>query len=398
MVKDRKTAQDNNLLEYLQQWMDGHSTEWNERVRISFQEMIDQFKQHNIVTYTQLCAFVNDEQAAPSLRDRAMYADMLLGFDNRRVITWLRRALQSPDDTVRVTAARRLCMSRSRRAVAPLIEIVLNKREAESLRNDAIYALGSIGDKRAAEPLRQIMLDTSESPLLRGEAIERSTYLAHSDRLGLTENYSALLSDAMPDVRFWALYALTTVEIETLDREKLLEKVDAIAAFDHAIPETFGWHVDREALLLLEQLYEHQFMASDEDTVTNFYLISPAPEYETLSHQYRKWREDWRYDLLPIPSVTLQVDPDWLAERLREHWSDVRLNVRVPKPQTYLLDWQLMIDGRFLSGGLHRDKYGVVIMGESGIPEVFARWYRSIISTDQPLYLYQWADEGILLE
>jgi HEAT repeat protein len=244
--------QDNHLLEDLQRRMDSYSADQYENLRISFQEMIDQLKQHNITTYTQLCTLIDDEQAAPSLRDRAMYAAGILRIDKRRTIPRLLRALQSPDDAVRIAAARQLGMSLSRRTIAPLIEIILNKREAESLRNAAIYALGSIGDKRAAEPFRQLMFDTSESPLLRGEAIERSTYLAYEDRQRLVEDYASLLSDAIPDVRFWALYALTTVDIETLDREKLLGKVDAIAAFDQVIPETFGWHVSREALLLLE--------------------------------------------------------------------------------------------------------------------------------------------------
>ena len=98
---------------------------------------------------------------------------------------------------------------------------------------------------------------------------------------------------------------------------------------------------------------------------------------------------------LTPPSVTLDIDPAWLTDRLREQWPDVQLNTREPRPQAYLLDWRMTMEGKIVSGALHRDRYAVVITGDDAYP--FAAWYRSIVASEQPLYLYEWADYGVEL-
>jgi hypothetical protein len=96
--------------------------------------------------------------------------------------------------------------------------------------------------------------------------------------------------------------------------------------------------------------------------------------------------------------VTLHINPAWLADKLRERWPDVALNVREPRPQAYLLDWLLTFDNRTLIGALHRDQYAVVLTGDEADVHEFAAWYRSVIDAEQPLYLVEWADFGVELK
>jgi hypothetical protein len=72
----------------------------------------------------------------------------------------------------------------------------------------------------------------------------------------------------------------------------------------------------------------------------------------------------------------------------------VRSRQRQPKPQSYLLTWELDMSAGLLSGSLHRDGYGVFVTGAYEDVHTFARWYRAIISAEHTLRLYQWADMG----
>jgi len=57
----------------------------------------------------------------------------------------------------------------------------------------------------------------------------------------------------------------------------------------------------------------------------------------------------------------------------------------------------MIVEGKILSGALHRDRYAAVLTGEMGAVYAFAAWYRSIITPEQPLFLYKWADFGVEL-
>jgi hypothetical protein len=128
------------------------------------------------------------------------------------------------------------------------------------------------------------------------------------------------------------------------------------------------------------------------------YLISPAPEYMTLDWRYRKTEDGGQYTTEALPEIKLKIQPERLAQKLSEEWSEIRLNVREPHPQAYVLDWHLQIGGENLIGGLHRDQYGVVLMGDRDVIERFAVWYRSLFPETQRLYFYEWADVHVELK
>ena len=77
-----------------------------------------------------------------------------------------------------------------------------------------------------------------------------------------------------------------------------------------------------------------------------------------------------------------------------ESWPTIQLNSRDPKPKTYLLDWKLKIGKGNLIGGLHRDQYAVVLAGVETTILKFAVWFRNLISKEQRLFIYRWADPG----
>ena len=209
-------------------------------------------------------------------------------------------------------------------------------------------------------------------------------------------NYIRWLADEAADIRFWAAFSLNVDYLDGADRLTILALLDRLVAFDTAIPIHFGWHVGREALNALEKLYYQPFQRSPRKIIDangkdyyemyEMWLISPTIEYFQFS-LYRKVLEPRE-----IPPFTLKIDPDWLAAKLRERWPDILLNVREPRPQAYLLDWQMTIDDRVLIGGLHRDGYGIVITGYA--INLFAAWYRGIIDPAEPLYLYEWAGDA----
>lgn len=126
------------------------------------------------------------------------------------------------------------------------------------------------------------------------------------------------------------------------------------------------------------------------------YLISPAPEYQTFDWLFRKYQEGGRYEILPEPRITFRIEANWLAEKLQEKWPSVKLDIREPKPQTYLVNWLLRIGNSPLIGGLHHDQYSIVMTGNSKTIRAFAAWFRSIIEPKQYLFLYEWA--GLAVE
>jgi hypothetical protein len=357
---------------------------------------------NGITSYSQIFDLLKNENSDLTLRKEACSAVFALykTVDKRRAVPPLLIALKSHDEVLRSDAANALGQVNSRRAVEPLIELACDKTQPEMVRVMAIQGLDGIGDKRAVLPLTQIMFDQSDDLRIRTQAVEWTSEFTDGRSF---ENYVVLLSDPSPDIRFWAAFGLTWLTNWT-DITPALEKLDEIVAFDHILPTLWGWHVDREALRALEIIHYRQVTRQSFDEKLAFrslhatYLISPAPEYITLDWRYRKWNENGFYTTDTLPEIKLMIDPELLAKKLTEKWPEIKLNVREPHTQAYLLDWHLQIDGSDMIGGLHRDQYGVVITGgkETIIP--FSAWYRELFPTSQPLYLYQWAEPHVELK
>jgi hypothetical protein len=284
-----------------------------------------------------------------------------------------------------------------------LLHIAQTRTEPSRCRRDAIRTLVS---RRHVHPqvndlFTRLVRDSSEDILVRSEALE-----CMPDHNDVTDLCIACLNDPSPDIRFWAAFRLSH-EYQHENIREAQADLARLVANDHAVPVGFGWHVDREALLPLETIYYQPYFSTEDRTdyspIPDLRLISPAIEYGTFGMRKREWQEDGTYKTPEPQVITLQVDPAWLRERIREQWPEATFDVRQPRPVPYLLDWHLSMNGVDLLGALLNDGYGVVICGppreaSEWVLYEFAAWYRSLIDAAVPLYLYEWADEAIPLD
>jgi HEAT repeats len=345
----------------------------------------EQLRANGVNTYGDLYALLRQRDADEELLKTACYLAHGLKdtIDRRRAVPALLVALQSQSRWVRRAAIYALsCWSKSQQVYETLVRVATDKHEDVGLRGNAIQSIGLFPKADYLSLARQLIWDRTNDVYVRSQAIE---WLQHED---LFEDYVQLLDEPEADIRFWVAYVFSQLwSVPNMSRA--LESLDKIAAFDHRLPETWGWHVDREAFRALENV------SSKGRWYGTIWLISPAPEYDTLSRQYREMQDNARYSTKPLPEVTLRIEPDWLQQGITQRWPKAQFNTRQPRLQTYILDWQLKIGRWRLNGGLHRDGYGVMLRARCHEAVfAFAAWYRSIV-TDTPLYLYEWADEAI---
>ena len=366
-------------------------------------EQIEKLKAHNIESYSQLFAVLSDEASEMSVRLEACWAIIFLwkSIDRRRAVPVLLKALRSEQLEIRRQVMRTLGQLSAHRAVEPLVAIARDKSENLELRYHAVEALGAIDDQRVRPFIQQLVFDETDNVYVRSAAIEWA-YSLVDDGDQLT-NLIKLLSDTSPDIRFWAAFALANLGGCGQDILPALSVLDDIAAFDHKLPESWGWHVDREALEPLETIYFQPYRQYyvDEDGDQHEYswgmrLISPTFEYMRFLNMYRKWQPGWHYTVEQSPSVDLHISPEWLREKLQAQWNSLSFDVR-PDSKTYNLSWLTEINGFNLLGGLHRDEFALVITGNPEATYEFALWYRSIIE-DHDLYFYEWAMPGVKLD
>ncbi|MBK8028750.1 MAG: HEAT repeat domain-containing protein [Chloroflexi bacterium] len=278
-----------------------------------------------------------------------------------------------------------------------LLPIVVNRNAHERDRIGAIDALLGSTDDQVVQAYLRIAFDPTENLEVRCRVVEMFLEVPV-----LVDTCIRLLSDESPDLRFWAAYRLS--QAWGLDTAPALDALDRVAAFDHQLPTHWGWHVDREALEALEQIYSQPYRMYGIDHEFPYswhggsWLISPQAEYTTFIMQYRRWRENWIYDTLHYDPPQLNIDPDWLKQAIAKRWDHVEFNVRQPKPRTYVLDWHITLYGQHLIGGLHRDQSSIVLTGKESFVMRFAAWYRSIFVPKQLLLLYDWAGIGIELQ
>jgi hypothetical protein len=341
-------------------------------------------RQYGITTPTALFAVLRDPSAGDDLRGAACGMISAAGqrVDARRAAPALIAALNATSESLHVGAIFALSAINSRRAYNRILQLVTDKTQSAHVRASAINMHPLFHEERALPALRAIMFDVTDAVLVRAMAVEWSAPLP-------VEDYIALLANPVPDMRFWAAFRLASIRFDA-DLLPALEAVDRIAAFDHTLPGDWGWHVDREALAALEIIRYAAYRGGNPDDGPRMYLISPADEYDRFLKSQRDPSAEPR-------EITLNVAPEWLRAALEQAWPGIRFEVARSAPQTYVLEWEITTAGRVLIGGLHRNRYAVVLMGYSEDVHLFALWYRDLLP-DERLVLYPWADEGADLE
>ncbi|MCU0466707.1 MAG: HEAT repeat domain-containing protein [Anaerolineae bacterium] len=363
--------------------------------------------EQGITTYTELFAHIDDPAAPSELRGSLLWFLYCVSsqIDRRRVIGVLLRALRSPDDDIRLAALRASGTLHLKRTIPLVMSLARDKAESSDIRNGAVRALGGLRYPGGShtELIEQaacdLIFDETDAVAVRAEALELFSP-AVVKRYGLAA-LTGLLSHPSADLRFWAAFGFPSIggcddDGCRLDITAAIPVLDHLVAFDHTVPEYWGWHVGREALEALENFYAHQYGLSR----AGVWLISPAKEYWTFSQEMRtfvQWGKPFEmkdgYDARPA----LNVDPVWLADHLRAAFPGVNFEAR-PGSQAYLLSWLVETEGETVLGGLHRDGYALVLTGDDEAILRVARWYRRIISSETPLYLYEWAGPAELLE
>ncbi len=356
--------------------------------RVLMDERVDFLKANGVTTDVALYRALKTLGSNPELERAAFHVAEVLNFhlDADRLIPLLLNGMQSEEGHLRRLAATALFKLDDERVIQPLLQMLMNPAEDEYLRAWVIYELANRHLEDVLPSMRQIMMDASQPLRLRCTAIEWSWQADWAD------DYRALLDAPEAEIRFWAAYAFTV--IRHIDRAPARERLDELACCDDTLPSDWGWSVGREALLPLAFAYHGS------GNGTAVWVISPRLEYISLERSIKIQDAERGYyrDLSRVPQPTLQIDPEWLRERIVTRWPKAEFDVYQPRPRTYALNWRLRVNNMLLHGGLHVDGYSIVLMmGKIEAVHRFAVWYRGQV-TDTPLYLTCWGDFSVELK
>jgi hypothetical protein len=255
-----------------------------------------------------------------------------------------------------------------------LIRVAFDKQAATERRIFAIIDLSYPDDAELAHRFLSILADPTEPPEIRGEVCDK--FSDQWDARAVPVLHDALRDESL-EVRFWAAYAVYTAyfHIPYRAKEVLLPVLDGLVASDEVLSD--WWQLGREALPALESIHYAKITQKNRfDATIQTVLLSPKAEYWTFSHQP---------DAAPL-TTDLSIDSDWLAQQLKRRWLNLKLHVRRPRVQSYLLDWQIGTGKHKLIGALHRDGFGIVLTGlDQRLITRFAAWYRTLIPQRYPL-------------
>jgi HEAT repeat protein len=162
-------------------------------------------------TYDALAAAALDANGQPvSTWWPVAYA--LQRFGDAKAAPALLKLLETPGRFTAAFAARGLGVTKAPAAVAPLQQIVEQRRADPAIVIQAIRALGTIGDRSAAPVLTRIVADAKADQTLRIEAMTALGAVVRSDSVDLMLD---LVSDSSPGIRGAALRALARVDPDT---------------------------------------------------------------------------------------------------------------------------------------------------------------------------------------
>lgn len=316
--------------------------------------------------------------------------------DEKLSFEQLKEALNDPTLESRHYIISELGSLQDPRAIPLLIQIAQDKTTKQSERTHTIYNLSNYDTPETISALQNILKDQSDDPTVRAEAAEQVSYMDGTDStLGI---YIQTLQEENEEIRFWSAFGITTLNSGWwgMDIAKALPVLDELIANDKRILPRW-WHIGREPIYAFERQWYRQFVncIEDEDTLCPIItrLISPAWEYQDFKQRTTN-AEGIQLTHRLEEAITLQVNPNWLGQQMREKWLGIQFNVR--RTKAYLIDWIIPVEDRVLMGGLHRDGYGVFISGSKAADvTAFALWYRSVIAPEHTLRIYMWADSGV---
>lgn len=170
--------------------------DYRDSVRQDIQALLDAGVQSD----EDLFAIVEDAGSDPEKRERAFWLLSRLG--TAGTAPALLKALQDPNASLRAAAARLIGESGIKESVNRLV-VLLQSDPEPTVRKDAAYALGLIGDVTAVKPVVAALKD--KSPMVRGMAAEALAYIRDPS---VMDSLLATLQDPSAEVRYWGAFAV----------------------------------------------------------------------------------------------------------------------------------------------------------------------------------------------
>lgn len=126
--------------------------------------------------------------------------------------------LHDADPVVQSSAIAILGYLHDKRAVEPIMKVLLNRAESPDIREAAAYALGVLGDLRGADACINVLATESDATLCEGIA----QGLALFGELILPVLATALEHHANANVRFWVIGAMASMDA---DRAEIMDSL-----------------------------------------------------------------------------------------------------------------------------------------------------------------------------
>ena len=205
-------------------------------------KLLEYLRSQYAYSFDSICTIAQEEQSDEDIRILACWLLGQLG--NKRAAKSLIVALNSPNAKIVLESAKSLGIIKSKKAVQPLITILLKAKDPAQ-RGSAAYALGILRDKRAREPLVQTLTNLKETPKVRGYCAEALAYL-HDKKA--SPALIAALTDSSAEVRFWSAFALGE-----LKERQSVSALARLAANDQTILPDWGM-VGEEAAKAIDKI------------------------------------------------------------------------------------------------------------------------------------------------
>ncbi|MBC7811521.1 MAG: HEAT repeat domain-containing protein [Burkholderiales bacterium] len=330
---------------------------------------------------------------------RTAAASSLASMPNPVAIDALLAALQKADTEIedgtynfeRLWILSALGNIENQRAVAPLIDIAHDKQRDGRTRNAAIRAL--MGNSLGIDALIQIMIDESEEPQVRGDATEALGSARDGEAERVLPLIITALSHPLPDLRFWASFALTDL-LQAFKNPEIFITFGALAALNRIATDDKiilpGWWAVRDEAIAAIEYCHHRLRTKKRYSSPNTHFLGPVLGQD---QQWTRTPSETQPESFYLPTFTTwSMTVDEFMKHMRKRWKRVKFNMRQPAADYLLIDFEFKFSGKLITGGLQRNGYTLTINGERRAIIQFALWWKTIVPPEHTLYLDAWTD------
>jgi len=213
-------------------------------LRAQAEQDINALLNAGVDSYQTLVCLVDNKSIDERLRAIACWA--LGKLKDKKSVAILLKAFDSKIPILYWEASKALGSIKSRKALKPLVNILLQDEDIEK-RVASAYALGLLRDKRAIEPLLRVLQNKAEQPKVRAQTAEALVWF-NDRRKTVVDSLIVGLKDASVEVRFWSAFALGELKIK-----RAVNKLKQMAAEDAEVLPGW-WSISREASNAIDRI------------------------------------------------------------------------------------------------------------------------------------------------